>query len=166
MLTIVAVAAAGAIVNAILPALSRSSGAVVTASANVDERLKSDISIVHAVGELDSGGAFSDTNGNALFDIFIWVKNIGDTRIFSIEKTDVFVGKTGDFARISHETELEAGVYPRWGHSIEGGDSTSEWGPKATLKITVTYGSTQAAGNYDTKVVIPNGISDEYFFSM
>ena len=166
MLTIAAVAAAGAIVNAILPVLSRSSGAVVTASAKVDEQLKSDISIVHAVGELDSAGSFSDTNGNALFDIFIWVKNIGDTRIFSIPNTDLFVGKTGDFARISHETELEAGVYPRWGHSIEGGESTSEWGPKDTLKITVTYGSTQTQGNYDVKVVIPNGISDEYFFSM
>ena len=69
MLTIAGVAAAGAILNAIYPTLSRSSGAVITASAKVDDRLKSDIEIVHAVGELDSGGSFSDTNANgSVFD--------------------------------------------------------------------------------------------------
>ena len=164
MLTIAAVAAAGAIINAIYPALSRSTGAIVTASDQVDNRLKSDIAIVHAIGELDSGGSFADTNGNGQFDIFVWVKNIGDTRIFSLSQIDLFVGKTGDFARIPHETEVQAGVYPRWGYSIEGG--SSEWGLKNTLKITVTYSSTQSQGNYDVKVIIPNGISDEDFFSM
>ena len=164
MLTIAGVAAAAAVLNAIFPAVSRSSGAVITASASVDDRLKSDITIVHAVGELDSSASFADTNGNGKFDIFIWVKNVGSTRIFSIPETDIFVGKTGDFTRIPHETEVQAGAYPRWNHSIEGGDA--EWGPKNTLKITVTYNATQAQGNYDVKVIIPNSVSDEYFFSI
>ena len=104
MLTIAGVAAAGAIVNAIYPILSRSTGAVITASASVDDRLKSDIAIIHAVGELDSGGAFDDTNGNGVFDTILWVKNVGSTRISSIPQTDVFLGKAGNFARIPHET--------------------------------------------------------------
>ena len=36
--------------------------------------------------------------------------------------------------------------------------------------MTVTYDSppdpTPAQGTYDVKVIIPNGVSDEYFFSM
>ena len=163
MLTIAGVAATGAILNAVFPLVSRSASAVVTASASVDDRLKSDIAIVHAVGELDSGGSFDDTNGNGLFDIFLWVKNVGDTRILTISNTDLFLGPKGNFTRIPHDTEVEAGVYPRWNYSIE---NDTEWGPKATIKVTVTYGSTQAQANYDAKVVIPNGVSDEYFFSL
>ena len=133
MLTIAGVAAAGAILNAIYPVLSRSTGAVITASASVDDRLKSDIAIIHAVGELDSGGSFDDTNGNGVFDTILWVKNVGSTRIFSIPQTDVFLGKAGNFARIPHETEVEAGIYPRWSDSIEGGNS--EWGPRSRSRL-------------------------------
>ena len=146
MLTIAGVAAAGAILNAVFPLVSRSASA-----------------IVHAVGELDSGGSFDDTNGNALFDIFVWVKNVGDTRNLTVSDTDLFLGPKGNFTRIPHDTEVEAGIYPRWNSSIE---NDTEWGPKATIKITVTYSSTQAQANYDSKVVIPNGVSDEYFFSL
>ncbi|MCH7801195.1 MAG: hypothetical protein IIC24_06585 [Chloroflexi bacterium] len=163
MLTIAGVAATGAILNAIFPVVGRSTNAVVSASATVDDRLKSDISVVHIIGELDSSGAFSDTNGNGTFDIFLWVKNVGETRIQSIDQTDLFLGKTGSFTRIPHETEVESDVYPRWNYTIE---NDTEWGPKATIKITVSYDSTQTTGNYDSKVIIPNGISDEYFFSL
>ena len=113
MLTIAGVVGAGAILNAVFPLVSRSASAVVTASASVDDRLKSDIAIVHAVGELDSGGSFDDTNGNGLFDIFLWVKNVGDTRILTISDTDLFLGPKGSFTRIPHDTEVQAGVYPR-----------------------------------------------------
>ena len=163
MLTVAGIAAAAAVLNAILPALSRSSGAVTTASAKVDDRLKSDIEVVHAVGELDSCGSFSDTNGNGKFDIFIWVKNVGSSRMFSIAQSDVFLGKTGDFTRIPNEEDVQSSVFPRWSYSIE---NDTEGGPKATLKITVTYDSTQSQGNYDIKVTIPNGVSDDCFFSM
>ena len=137
MLTIAGIAAAAAIFNAIFPALSRSSGAIVQAGANVDDRLKSDVAIIHAVGELDSSGSFSDTNGNARFEIFVWAKNVGTTRILDITSTDVFVGQPGNFVRIPHETEVESGVWPRWSHSLESG--ATEWGPKVTLKITAKY---------------------------
>ena len=62
-----------------------------TSSAKVDDRLRSDIEIIHAVGELDSGGAFADTNANGRFEIFVWVKNVGDTRVLSLDEIDVFV---------------------------------------------------------------------------
>ena len=167
MLTIAGVASIAAIINAIFPIVSRTSGAITTSSAKVDDRLRSDIEIIHAVGELDSGGSFVDTNGNGRFEIFVWVKNVGDTRILALEEIDVFVGQIGSFERIPHQVEVEAGVYPRWSHDIEGQSDDTQWNPKQTLKVSIDYDTdTQSQGSYDIKVTIPNGITDEYFFSM
>ena len=167
MLTIAGVASIAAIINAIFPIVSRTSGAITTSSAKVDDRLRSDIEIIHAVGELDSGGSFVDTNGNGRFEIFVWVKNVGDTRILALEEIDVFVGQIGSFERIPHQVEVEAGVYPRWSQDVEGQSDDTQWTPKQTLKISIDYDTdTQSQGSYDIKVIIPNGITDEYFFSM
>ena len=167
MLTIAGVASIAAIINAIFPMVSRTAGSIVTSSAKVDDRLRSSIEIIHAVGELNSSGTFADTNSNARFEIFVWVKNVGATRILSLDEIDVFVGQIGSFERIPHQVEVEAGVYPRWSHDIEGQSNDTEWNPKQTLKVTIDYDTdTQSQGTYDIKVTIPNGISDEYFFSM
>lgn len=168
MLTIAGIASLAAVFNAIFPALTRSSGAIVTSSAKIDERLRSDIEVIHAVGELDSGGSFADSSpANGVFEIFVWVKNVGDTRIVSIENTDIFIGQIGSFTRIPHLIEVEAGVYPRWSHDVEGTDDDNELNPKDTMKITIDYDtSTQSQGSYDVKVTVPSGVTDEYFFSM
>lgn len=167
LLTVAGIASLAAVFNAVFPALSRSSGAIVTSSAKVDDRLRSDIEVIHTVGELDSAGAFADTNANGRFEIFIWVKNVGETRITSIDEADLFIGQIGSFQRIPHQVEVEAGTYPRWNHDIEGSANDVEWNPKQTLKITVDYdSSTQSAGTYDVKFSIPNGVTDDYFFSM
>ena len=168
MLTIAGILSAAAVFNAVYPAVTRSSGAVSAASARVDDRLKSSIEIVHSVGELDANGAFQDTNGNAKFDFLVWVKNVGDTTIDAVAESDVFLGPAGNFTRIPHESDGESSVYPRWSFSIE--NNTTEWAPKATVKVTVTYNSppdsTPSTGVYDVKVIIPNGVSDETFFSI
>ena len=168
MLTIAGILSAVAVFNAIYPAVTRSSSAVSAASTRVNDRIKSGIEIVHAVGELDSTGSFQDTNGNAKFDFFIWVKNVGDVTIDAVTDSDLFLGKVGSFTRIPNETEVQSSVYPRWSLSIENGGA--EWSPRATIRMTVTYNSppdaAPAQGTYDVKVVIPNGVSDEPFFSM
>ena len=168
MLTIAGVLSAAAVFNAVYPAVTRSSGAVLAASARVDDRLKTDVEIIHSVGELDSGGSFQDTNGNGKFDFLVWLKNVGDTTIDAVAQSDLFLGKTGDFTRIPHESDVESTVFPRWSFSLE--NSETEWVPKATLRITVTYDSppdaTPAQGTYDVKLIVPNGISDEGFFSI
>ena len=168
MLTIAGIASLAAVFNAIFPALTRSSGAIVTSSAKIDERLRSDIEIIHAVGELDSSGSFADSSPtNGVFEVFVWVKNVGDTRITSIEQTDVFFGQVGNFSRIPHLVDVEAGVYPRWNHDVEGSSDDDELNPKGTLKITIDYDTnTQSQGSYDVKVTVPSGVTDEYFFSM
>lgn len=53
--------------------------------------------------------------------------------------------------------------YPRWEFMLE---NDTEWGTSATLKVTITYSDNLSAGTYFAKFIIPNGIYDEYYFSM
>jgi hypothetical protein len=62
LLTIAGVIAAIAVMNAVFPAVTRSSSALTAASGTVDERIKTNITVVQSVGELDSGGSFVDSN--------------------------------------------------------------------------------------------------------
>ena len=159
--------------NGIFPAITRGSDAVVSMASQVDDRIKSQVSIVHAVSEYDPNDAvdyWNDINSNGDFDIFAWVKNVGDSRILAVEKCDIFFGKEGDFQRISHDDYVDPGVFPYWQDTLE--DSAGEWGRGKTLKINIVYADTFAASGmtagttYLVKVIIPNGISDEIYFSL
>ena len=135
---------------------------MVSVAGKLDDRLKSQIEIVHAAGELDKDGVWQDTNEDGDFDVFIWVKNVGASSIGAIEASDVFFGKQGDFSRIPYIGDA-GGSFPRWDYSLE---NDTDWRPTATLKITIHYSAPLSSDTYFTKVIIPNGISDEYVFSM
>jgi len=136
--------------NSVYPMVNRSSQAMVSMAEQVDERMKSRINIVHAA---------SSENRT---DVYIWVKNIGTQRIVNVEASDVFFGQEGDFERIPYVADA-GGVLPSWSYSLE---NDSEWLTSATIKVTITYSGDPGAGTYYIKFIIPNGISDEYYFSM
>ena len=136
--------------NSVFPVVNRSSEAMVAMTDKLDERMKSRISIVHATATGDR------------HTVYIWIKNVGSTRVSSITDSDIFFGKEGNFMRIPYVANA-GGAYPSWNFTIE---NDTEWGTNATLKITITYDTDPGAGTYYIKVVIPNGISDEYYFSM
>ncbi|HXK33366.1 MAG TPA: hypothetical protein VNM91_05040, partial [Dehalococcoidia bacterium] len=69
MLTIAAIVAIIAVANAVLPSVGRTSGALISASGVVEERISSQIEIVHATGQ------------NADPDADAWVKNIGSSTV-------------------------------------------------------------------------------------
>ncbi len=138
------------IFNSVYPMVNRSSHAMVSMAETIDERMQSHINIVHA------------TNSSDLKTIYIWVKNVGTTRIVDIDETDVFFGLETNFARIPYVDDAGGG-YPQWAYTIE---NDTEWKTSATLKITITYSVAQSTGTYYIKVIIPNGIEDEYYFSM
>ena len=83
------------IFNSVYPAVNRSSQAMVSMSETLNERMKSRINIVHAAGSADR------TN------VYIWVKNVGSTRIVKIEESDIFFGQEDDFARIPYLTDAD-----------------------------------------------------------
>jgi len=136
--------------NTVYPMVNRSSAAMVSMSDKIDDRMKSRINIVHAANTADR------------LTVYLWVKNVGSSRILSIEETDLFFGEEDDYNRIPHEDDA-GGAYPYWTYTIE---NNTEWVGGATLKITITYEADPGTGTYYAKVIIPNGIADEYYFSM
>lgn len=156
-------------INGLFPVVNRGNDAVVSMSDIIDDRIKSNVSIIHAVSEYDASqpGTWRDLNSNGWFDIIAWVKNVGSSRVLGIEECDVFFGTEGNFQRYSHSTY--ASGTPNWVYSLE--DSASDWSPGKTNKITLRYALTYVASGlstnttYKLKLIIPNGISDELCFS-
>ena len=136
--------------NSVFPMVNRSSQALVSMADTIDERMKSRISIVHAANSSDRK------------TVYLWVKNVGSSRIVNIDQSDLFFGQEDDFSRIPYVDDA-GGSYPRWEYTIE---NDTEWLSSATVKITITYDTDPGAGTYYAKFIIPNGISDEYYFSM
>jgi hypothetical protein len=136
--------------NSVYPMVNSSSQAMVSMAEQVDERMKSRINIVHAA------------NSANRTSVYLWIKNVGTQRIVDVEASDLFFGQQDDFEHIAYTGD--AGTdYPRWDYSLE---NDSEWQTSATLKITITYTSDPGSGTYYSKFIIPNGINDEYYFSM
>jgi hypothetical protein len=136
--------------NSVYPMVNRSSQAMVSMAEQVDERMKSRINIVHG------------TNNAGRTEVYLWVKNVGTQRITNIDDCDLFFGQEDAFERIPH-TDDAGGGYPQWDYEIE---NDTEWTTSATIKITITYSGDPGAGTYYAKLIIPNGISDEYYLSM
>jgi flagellar protein FlaG len=151
MLTIAAIVAIVAVVNAVLPSVSRTSGALISASSSVEDRIASQIEIVHATGQTTSPNAD------------VWVKNTGAATVEPVTRVDVFFGPQDNFQRITYGDDSSC-TAPCWYYSIE---NSSTWEPTATLHITVkTTANLSSSTTYYLKVVTPNGISDSKFFTV
>ncbi|MBN1161556.1 MAG: hypothetical protein JXA17_06400 [Dehalococcoidales bacterium] len=136
--------------NSVYPMINRSSQAMTSMAEQVDERMKSRINIVHAA------------NNSTRTLVYLWIKNVGTQRILGVEESDLFFGQEDDFERIPYVED--AGTdYPRWAFELE---NDTEWKTSATIKVTITYDSDPGAGTYFAKFIIPNGIFDEFYFSM
>jgi hypothetical protein len=148
--------------NMVYPAVVRSGDSLVNMRTRIDDRLKSQVSIVHVTGEYGANGNWSDTNGDGRFNAFVWVKNIGSTRISAVERMDLFFGPQGNFTHIPY-VDQAGGSYPYWDWAVE---NDSLWEPTATGRITIHYSSSPARGRYFVKVVIPSGVADEMYFGL
>ena len=138
------------IFNSVYPMINRSSQAMTSMAEQVDERMQSRICIVNAA---------DNTTHTA---VYIWIKNVGTQIIQDIDESDLFFGLSDNFTRIPYVGDA-GGSFPRWGYSIE---NATEWETSATIKVTITYSSALVAGTYFAKFIIPNGIYDEYYFSI
>ena len=136
--------------NSVYPMVNNSSQAMASMAQQVDERMQSQINIVHAA------------NSENRTSVYIWIKNVGTQRILSVEQSDLFFGQENNFNRIPYKTEA-GGSYPQWDYALE---NATEWQTSATLKVTITYATDPGAGTYYVKFIIPNGVSNDYYFSM
>jgi hypothetical protein len=136
--------------NSVYPMINRSSSAMVSMAEQVDQRMQSRINIVHAANTADRT------------KVYIWIKNVGTQRVVAVKESDLFFGQEDKFDRVAYAGD-EPTTYPQWDFSLE---NDTEWVTSATLKITITYLTDPGAGTYYVKFIIPNGISDEFYFSM
>ncbi len=149
------------VINAVFPAITRSSNSIVRIAQKVDERIQTQVSVIYAASELDENGVWQDTDSDTYFDVWVWVKNVGAARILGVDQTDVFFGTEGNFVRVPHANDA-GGTYPQWTHAIENG---TEWNNTATAKITIHYSTALASDTYTVKIVTPSGAYDSHFFS-
>ncbi|MCB8980480.1 MAG: hypothetical protein H6657_23965 [Ardenticatenaceae bacterium] len=159
---IISIVASVMVFNSLYPAIQQSSDAMVNMKSRLDDRMKSQIEVVHASGELNSSGAWQDANGDGRFNVFFWTKNIGSNRISAMDHVDVFFGPEGDFTRIPHQSTA-GGSFPYWTYTLV---NDTNWNPTATLEITIHFGGVLASGRYYIKVITPNGAEDEYFMGL
>jgi hypothetical protein len=144
---VASVIAAVLVFNAVYPAVVQSNSAMVGMKVRIDERLHSQIAVIHATKSADQPEV-----------ALVWVKNIGSSSIKAIERCDVFFGPEGNFYRIPHGSGDR-----RWEHVLE---NDSYWKPGATLRVSVIldYGL-EPGERYFFKMVTPSGISAEHYFS-
>jgi len=131
--------------NAMYPAITSSGESLVAQSAAIGDRVKSKIEIINV----------ADENNN----VYVWVKNIGLTRIEGLERADVFFGPEGNFQRVPYSSVVI--TKPYWNYTVENADI---WSPASTLKITIHEDSI-STGEYIVKFVAPNGICADSLFS-
>jgi flagellar protein FlaG len=150
LLTVAGIVAVVAVVNTVLPAVHRTSGALTSTADVLDDRQSRQVEIVHATGE--SGQTTAD----------IWAKNVGATVIQGLDKMDIFFGPQGEFTRIPYGGNGCSA--PCWEYDVE---NDTEWSPTATLHVIIYVSVALATGTvYYAKVVSPNGSSDAKFFTL
>jgi hypothetical protein len=150
MLTVAGIVAIVTVINALMPAISRTNASIVATSDSVDARIATDLEIVHVSG------------ADGTPDVEAWVKNTGAVVIAPVSRLDVFFGPEEAFVRIPYG---EVGcTAPCWHYAIE---NDAAWNPTATLHITLSSSASLTAGEtYYIKLVSPNGVTDARFFTI
>jgi hypothetical protein len=143
LLVMAGVISAVFVFNSIFPVIQQSGDAIVNMQGRYDSRLKTQIEIVHATR---SGG-----------QVEIWAKNIGSLPIKPLESCDLFFGPEGNFMRIPFGVGS-----PHWEYAFE---NDTAWNPTATVHISILDFSPLDSGRYLLKLITPNGVSTDYFFS-
>jgi flagellar protein FlaG len=150
MLTVAGIAAIVAVLNALMPAVQRTSSSIVASADSIDGRISTQFEIIHATG----------VDGSPTVEA--WSKNVGGIAIAPIDKLDVFFGPEDNFVRLPYG---EIGcVAPCWSYSLE---NDSAWNPTATVKLTLTLEANLATDTtYYIKLIAPNGVSDARYFTV
>ena len=159
LLTAASVIAAVMVVNVVMPALGKSGSSVMSSSSAAAEVIKTDIEIIAVATNA------ADT------EIYVWIKNVGASRISAIDRSDVFLERVAtSFTRQNYEdpgaTDACANAPAtsgNWWYCLE--DNETLWKPNTTVKITLTVGAL-VPDNYTIQYITSNGVKAEKDFSV
>ncbi len=143
-----AVIAAGVLINAIFPTITRTADTFGSVSSEADTKIRTDFKIVNT---------YADSS-----KVKIWLKNVGSTRLHTneINSGDVYAGSQNNFDRKTLSTRYEIPD-----------NSNSYWDPGETLTITIDDSDilsllpSQGDLVY-VAVVLPNGVRRDLTFTM
>jgi len=91
----------------------------------------------------------------------IWIKNTGLTPITSLEKFDAYFGLINSVDYVGYVS----GSTPQW--NFNGTDASSVWSEGQTIQITLQDDSSLTSNeSYLVQLVISNGVSDDFIFSV
>ena len=154
LLIIASVVASVALMNAVLPAIGDSSGALSSANASAADRIRTDIEIVHVAADPDAVGGEDQ--------VLVWVKNIGSQKIQPVESSDIFLTSSTTVKRLSHGSSSGSEY---WDYIVEGG--ATAWTQTVTIKITLHLADgSVGTGAYTISVAAYNSVSATKDFSV
>jgi archaellum component FlaG (FlaF/FlaG flagellin family) len=145
IMLIVGVVTAGMLSNAVLGQVSTFDSFLIKSTETQKDILLTKTKIIYAT---NSSNSVSE----------IWVKNIGDNTIGSLDKMDLFFGKVDQTQRITYNAQTN----PTW--SIDGDPLV--WKPADTLKIVLTNDVMFESGMYTVIVTAPNGVECTYILTI
>jgi flagellar protein FlaG len=116
---------------------------------NQKDQILTDVKIVYASG--------SDT-GNY---VNVWIKNVGVNPIVNANKTDVYFGPIGSVKNYPHNKIITEDTW-RWNSPLP----EPTWQISNTHSINITDAQITTGVTYQLTVTTPNGVSDEYIFSL
>ena len=108
------------------------------------------VKIVYASGKVGAGSYVN-----------IWVKNIGVNPIVSANQTDVYFGPINSVINYPHNKIITEDTW-RWNGPLP----EPVWQLSDTHSINITDAQIVTGVTYQVTVITPNGVSDEYIFSL
>ena len=92
----------------------------------------------------------------------VWIKNIGINPIVNANNTDVYFGEINQVQNIVHNPKKQIDDTWQW----DGPLPQPIWQISETHSINITDVDLQAGVTYQVTVTTPNGVDDEYVFSI
>lgn len=147
ILIIASVIVAGSVAGIVMSKVGVFESTVTSTSNAQKDKMLTKISIVYASNS-------TSTLAN------IYVKNVGKTPIVNLNQTDVYFGPVGSTTKYSYST---GGADDTWQFN---GGLTTTWQQMETKQINLKENSLAKGTTYSITVVTPNGVSDDYVFSI
>ncbi|MGV8129859.1 MAG: flagellin [Methanolinea sp.] len=140
-----AVIAAGVLINAIFPTITRTAETFGSASSEADSRIRTDFKIIHT---------YADSAGG---EVTIWLKNVGSARLHinELNNSDIFIQTEGDIIQKSFGSTYSSSYDPNTETF-----KNNYWDPGETLTLKAT-GITPGSEDVNIVIVLPNGVRRE-----
>ncbi|RDJ31890.1 MAG: flagellin [Crenarchaeota archaeon] len=149
ILIIASVIVAGSVAGVVLSQIGVFESSITQTSEDQKDKLLTKIKIIYVANSTDN-------------DAEVWVKNIGKNPITSLDKIDVYFGPVNAVQRFAYTV---GDVDETW--EINGGiPSPAVWQQMDTLELQLDEDSLAKSTTYEVRVITPQGVSDEYIFSI